>query len=201
MPTGVYDRTKSKPNIGMFKRGEHRSPDTEFLKGQHISPETEFGSIPPLPFAQRIKNLDDYRRKQSQSHKGQHSSPETEFRRGNHYSPETEFRLGQSQIYIPLGSNRPEFSGSNHPNWKGGISPIKSILRGSGQYHGWRVAVFRRDNYTCQICGKRGGRLQAHHDLPFVKFPLFLLDVSNGKTLCYKCHRNLHFGEGGDANA
>ena len=27
----------------------------------------------------------------------------------------------------------------------------------------WRKDIFSRDNYTCQICGEKGGYIQAHH--------------------------------------
>jgi len=33
----------------------------------------------------------------------------------------------------------------------------------------WREKVFKRDNYTCQVCGKKGGYLIADHIKPEVK--------------------------------
>jgi 5-methylcytosine-specific restriction endonuclease McrA len=53
----------------------------------------------------------------------------------------------------------------------------------------WRSAVYLRDNYTCQKCGQRGGRLNAHHVKPFKDFPELAFDVSNGQTLCVPCHK------------
>lgn len=64
--------------------------------------------------------------------------------------------------------------------------------RQTTKYHAWRDAVFERDNYTCAICGQRGGTLNAHHIRPFKKFPKLQTDLDNGITLCEKCHRKVH---------
>lgn len=53
----------------------------------------------------------------------------------------------------------------------------------------WRSAVFTRDDYTCQICEIRGGRLQADHIEPYSLRPDLRLDIGNGRTLCEACHR------------
>ena len=57
-------------------------------------------------------------------------------------------------------------------------------------YRLWREAVFKRDDYTCQNCGKRGGKLNADHIKLFALFPELRFKVSNGRTLCNApCHR------------
>ncbi len=61
--------------------------------------------------------------------------------------------------------------------------------RGCAEDREWRLAVFTRDNFTCVMCDKRGGRLQADHIKPFGQFPELRIDVSNGRTLCVKCHQ------------
>lgn len=61
--------------------------------------------------------------------------------------------------------------------------------RGSALDREWRAAVFARDNYTCQTCGQRGGRLNADHIKPFKAYPALRLELSNGRTLCVPCHR------------
>ena len=68
--------------------------------------------------------------------------------------------------------------------------------RNSKEYKRWRNLVFERDNYTCQMCGKRGGKLNAHHIVRFRKSIEKRVDVSNGITLCEDCHRRLHRKEG-----
>lgn len=64
--------------------------------------------------------------------------------------------------------------------------------RQSNEYKKWREAVFIRDGFKCQICGQVGGALNAHHIKTFKDFPKLRFEVSNGITLCEKCHRELH---------
>jgi hypothetical protein len=65
---------------------------------------------------------------------------------------------------------------------------IDRCIRYSSQSENWRNKVFKRDDYTCQICHSKGGYLEAHHIKPFAYFPDLRFDINNGKTLCRKCH-------------
>lgn len=65
-------------------------------------------------------------------------------------------------------------------------------IRTSPEYNEWRRKVFERDDYTCQICGQRGGKLNAHHIKRFADFPEKRCELSNGITLCERCHKNIH---------
>lgn len=79
-------------------------------------------------------------------------------------------------------------SGKNNPMWRGGITPRDTS---SKKYREWRVSIFERDDYICQICNNRGGSLEAHHILPIRTFngsPDLEFNKSNGITLCKKCH-------------
>lgn len=108
--------------------------------------------------------------------------------------------------------------GRNNPMWRGGLwvnglSEMKEHLRKLAQYRDWRTAVYRRDNYTCQRCGARGGGtyLEAHHLIPFIELIkrynirtldealacTALWDISNGATLCSECHGILPKAQGG----
>jgi len=145
------------------------------------------------------------------------------------------------------GKTRPEFCGENHPlfgkkhsqeainkikearakqiiargekhyNWQGGISPLSDLIRALGKDSQWSKSVFIKDNFICQECYKRGGKLEAHHIKAFSiilkeflnqysqfspiedKETLVRLaetyepfwDISNGKTLCIDCHKRI----------
>ena len=80
--------------------------------------------------------------------------------------------------------------GEKNANWKGGVKA--GNRRTTAGYQVWREAVFTRDNWTCQDCGKRGGDHHAHHVWAFSKFPEYRFDVWNGITLCIPCHRRYH---------
>lgn len=85
--------------------------------------------------------------------------------------------------------------------WKGGV--WKKNRREYDKYSKtaewgyWRNAVFKRDDYVCQDCKKSGaeiGRLEPHHIIPVREILInkqynLIYDVSNGITLCRKCHQ------------
>ncbi len=56
----------------------------------------------------------------------------------------------------------------------------------------WRQGVFSRDDYICQRCEQRGGKLNAHHIKSFKDYPKLRYKVSNGITLCVDCHKIEH---------
>lgn len=66
----------------------------------------------------------------------------------------------------------------------------RNVEMGRLEYRLWRTSVFERDNYTCQFCGVRGGKLSADHIKPYSLFPDLRLDINNGRTLCWECHKN-----------
>lgn len=83
---------------------------------------------------------------------------------------------------------KPRYGEENHM-WKGGITEENKKIRASPEYKEWRKAVFERDNYTCQICNRRGCNLHADHIKQFAYFPEERLNLDNGRTLCVECHR------------
>jgi hypothetical protein len=109
-------------------------------------------------------------------------------------SDETKHKISMNRI----GKN----IGPKHPNWKGGITKVDKSCRGMSEYSSWRTAVFVRDNFTCVGCGVSGVYITAHHKKSFsmilkennittvgdARVCEELWDISNGKTLCEKCH-------------
>jgi hypothetical protein len=80
--------------------------------------------------------------------------------------------------------------GELNPLWRGGKGTERHRLRGQKEYIIWRVAVFTRDNYTCQKCGIMGKHLEAHHIKSWVHYPELRYAIDNGQTLCINCHRS-----------
>ena len=105
--------------------------------------------------------------------------------------------------------------GKNNSCWRGGITSLSKLIRCLDESTKWRKSVFQRDNFTCQICNIKGGKLHAHHSKKSFKqlFQEFLKeysqfspiddketlirlaitykdfwDISNGQTLCEGCH-------------
>ncbi len=114
----------------------------------------------------------------------------SENRKGKGHSEDTKRRMSLNR----QGKDNPAFgktyrTGENHYAWRGGITPENKLIRHSKETSRWREAVFERDNWTCQECNIRGGKLHSHHIKSFSQYPELRFEVSNGITLCEKCHR------------
>ena len=107
--------------------------------------------------------------------------------------------------------------GKDSANWKGGTSPINSLVRREKRlYTEWIYPILKKDNFTCQTCGNTKN-LEVHHNneqmseiiKKFINpeidytfdFKLGIVEevidyhIDNkisGKTLCKKCHKKLH---------
>jgi hypothetical protein len=123
-----------------------------------------------------------------------------ETQKGRHYSPETEFKKGSIPPYkgkrLPLRMRKKiSMTLTGDSEWKGFHANERIRIQGTPQYKKWRTSVFERDNYTCQICGKKGKYLNAHHKKLFSKYKNLRFNINNGITICRKCHYALHRGK------
>jgi 5-methylcytosine-specific restriction endonuclease McrA len=92
--------------------------------------------------------------------------------------------------------NRRGLKGSLNPNWQGGM-PRRP--HNSPEHIEFRKLVFKRDNFTCQDCGERGVKINAHHIVPVSVDISLIGELTNGVTLCHECHwarhRKMGFGK------
>lgn len=91
-----------------------------------------------------------------------------------------------------------KFSGSNHPNWKGGIMKGRKD-RNLNKYKNWRNKIFKRDKYICWRCKIKNEKglgktikLVAHHIENWSKHPELRYEIENGITFCKSCHEKFH---------
>ena len=96
-------------------------------------------------------------------------------------SPATEFKKGQT-------------TGSDNPNWKGGIGWETNSARKTDEYNRWRQSVYSRDGWKCQHCGIKcqAKNIVAHHIYYFSEVPELRHQLGDGVTLCRSCHFKLH---------
>lgn len=192
---------------------------TPWSKGKNLSKEhKENLSIAhkgQIPWNKGKKMSIEYRKKASESHKGIKLSEEHKrkigfARKGKKRPPfSKEWRENIGKI------NKGKF-GIKASNWRGGRTPLYKLIRTNFEYNLWTKKIFARDNYTCQMCNKKGGDLEAHHHKK--KFATILTeflkeydqfspiedietllqlamkykpfwDINNGITLCRKCHK------------
>lgn len=167
---------KAQTNFGGYKlSAETRAKMSAYRRGR------------PRPDMQGRPQTPEHRAKISAALKGRTFSPAhcrklSEFQRGvkNH-------RYGKK--LTPAQISKLVRRGPANNNWRGGVTPEHEKIRKSPEYKNWRSSVFERDNYTCQQCGQRGGTLHADHIKPFSLYPELRFELSNGRVLCVKCHR------------
>lgn len=174
----------------------------KFQKGHTMTPEMRFKISQKL---KGIKRSPETRAKMSISGKLNNSkiTPAGRARQaakitGRKHSEETRLKMSLAQ------------SGDKSNTWKGGITPLYLQIRHHIKARQFSSDCFQRDNYTCQDCGIRGGKLCCHHIKHFswiieeynIKTPEQAVDceelwnVNNGITLCVDCHIFKHKQDG-----
>ena len=160
------------------------------------------------PMKQEIKD------KIAQSNKGKVRTPEQKERYRQSKLGEKGPMFGKTHSNEYIERLRHDMIGEKNPWYKDGRTPLHVALRNLKTFSNWKIKVFQRDDFTCQDCGVRGGKLEAHHIKYFSeilneflefynqfspkedKETLLRLsynwsdfwDVRNGKTLCSGCH-------------
>jgi len=156
----TYDRSKSKPNSGMFKKGHADLVPKEARKRASLKnsgPNNKmFGKHPTLETIEKMR-IARVGIKLSEEHKKAISKANT----GRKISTETRRKISIAQ------------SGENGNNWKGDKTKYRSLHE--------RVYRVRGKADRCDVCG--GGK---HFD--WANLTGNYLDVNDYKKMCKSCH-------------
>lgn len=197
-------------NIGKKQSQETKDKISQSKKGIPLSKETrkklsEIRKGKPSWRKGKIGiTSEETRRKMSLARKGRsfHSEQQIEKLRLRNRTSNPAKRLDVRNKISQAMKGR--FCRENHPNWKGGMTPLILQIRFCFKYRQWRSDIFTRDNWICQNCGKKdGGGFHAHHIKGLAKITHEyniktleealaceeIWDINNGTTLCIPCHK------------
>ena len=185
------DEIKKKNSISNL--GKHYSPETEFQRNQ-------FGDKNPMYGKHHSEKTKE---KQRTANLGKHPSEETKKKMSeNHYDNSGIHNPRFGKGPTPGSFKKGDRVGGDNSNYRGGITSLNKQIRNSDIYKEWEHWVKDWDDYTCQHCGKHGGKLESHHIKQFADIMKenkitaieqaeaceSLWDVSNGITYCKSCH-------------
>ena len=135
----------------------------------------------------------DILRTKSEAHKGKKPKNFEKFQEASkNYKYTAEDRKKMSEAQKRIGTIPPSRKGAIPWNFQD-ITPIHERIRKSADYKKWRWDIFVRDDFTCQICGTRGGRIRANHIKRFALYPALRLVPTNGIIICERCDIALVF--------
>lgn len=108
-------------------------------------------------------------------------------------------------------------TGNKHPLWIEDRTQVKgniqNYIRSSPSGVMWTKQILHNYDYICQLCGQRGGKLNAHHIIKLsdlinslndiqlynlkngIDIPEHVFDLNNGVCLCEKCHLSIKNNE------
>ena len=123
------------------------------------------------------------------------------------------------QFNIPIRTKSEAFKNEHRvgplaSGWRGGITPLYTLIRALEESDLWRFAIYERAHNICERCHKKAPNGHAHHIRPFAvllrEFLQYYLqfspiedketlaqlaitwapfwDISNGELLCKDCH-------------
>ena len=94
-------------------------------------------------------------------------------------------RCPKCGLLLNIGENNHRYN----PNLTNEERELKRCIP---NYKDFTEQVYERDDYTCQCCGKKGGRLNVHHVNSYNWDKKHRTDANNGITLCKDCHKEFH---------
>jgi len=231
MPTGIYIRTKpvseeTRKKIGLAHKGKFVSLEArEKMSKAHIGQKSWNKGIPctektkeknriahlNLPSPNKGRKFSEiWKQNISKSHIGQKAwckGMKIQTNTGRTHFKKDFIPWNKGLKLPPLSKeHRIKLSklhrGINAYNYKGN-TPLVRTIRTCFEYRQWRSDVFTRDDFTCQSCGIKGEKLEAHHIVAFAdiieRYEILTLEdaincaelwnINNGQTLCQECHK------------
>ena len=137
---------------------------------------------------------EQYRQKMSDSAKSQWDEPQFRW-----FMQEQAWNQWQDEDFRQMQKEKPVLRGENHPRYNHDLTNNdRKKRRLIPEYNEWKNKVKERDNYTCKVCGKHGGKLCSHHLDGYNWCKEKRFDVENGVCLCDECHTKFHnrYGRG-----
>jgi len=95
--------------------------------------------------------------------------------------------LAQDKKYLQKLSEL--LSGEKNPNWRGGLAQKQY----KGFYKKLKEEIRKRDNYTCQLCGKTEKELEYTLSINHIDFNKKNSIPSNLNALCKRCNSLINF--------
>lgn len=101
---------------------------------------------------------------------GKHHSEKTKkkwslSRRGENNSHYGKYHTEEAKKKMALKAKKR--IGEKASNWKGGVTPETLIRLLSPKWNRIRHQIYKRDDWTCQVCGKINCKVIAHHIIPY----------------------------------
>ena len=98
--------------------------------------------------------------------------------------PKVKKKMSEAKIKYYAAGNKPW-------NYKDGSSRNRKYTK--AKWVKLAKEIYKRDNWTCQKCGKKGGLLNAHHIIPWAGNEELRFNEDNLITLCVPCHAKIHY--------
>lgn len=135
----------------------------------------------------------------------------TNHRTGYRHTPEAKKKASASHLKWcaenpdKVNARAEKLRGEQHYRWNGGVSKLNLSIRQMNENRKWMEAVKDRDGRKCVRCGS-GECLESHHKKELAvliqehgitsrddaRNIAELWDISNGETLCERCHYSEH---------
>lgn len=185
---------------GRFTKGHHASPETEFKKGEHWRDSK--------PHWNKEWLVERYVRREMSASEIAEDAGCTEnniyYWMDKHGIDRRDVSGARQVKHWGLSGEENGMYGRNgedNPNYVDGSSPERQRLYAQAKGKAFLRKILKRDNYTCQHCGRpkeHSNPLHVHHIKPWAGNPEHRFNPENVITLCTECHIWVHSNDNKD---